>query len=423
MIDNLDDKTLISILGMSLGVIACLIFALILILIFKKRKDKKIEKQKMEEIEGLGKVGKPKVSYNVESIVDFMEFEKIEDNMIIQKNEKFLMVVECQGINYDLMSEMEKASVEQGFITFLNTLRHPVQLYIQTRTVNLEKSVAGYKKKLDEIEKKYNQVEEEYEKLLNSTNRNKDAIDKAKYNLVKQKNLKEYTADIIRDIERQSLNQNILSRRYYVIIPCYKSEIAMGDFDKTEVKNMAFSELYTRARAIINSLFACQVTGKILNSDELLELLYVAYNRDEADLFWVDKIKEAGLDSLYTTAPDVIDKKMKLLDKQIDEKAIQLANKKIGDARRQKEIEYLEKESKMQETINKKAKELIVKHKKYIGKEIAEKAIEKIDETDKKTQKNNAKEKVVQKSKIDEEEADDNEFVQKKSQRGRPRKK
>lgn len=38
-----------------------------------------------------------------------MEFDKIEDNMIVQKNGKrYLMVVECQGINYDLMSRMEK---------------------------------------------------------------------------------------------------------------------------------------------------------------------------------------------------------------------------------------------------------------------------------------------------------------------------
>ena len=43
------------------------------------------------------------------------------------------MVVECQGINYDLMSQEEKVSVEEGFSQFLNTLKEPVQLYIQTR--------------------------------------------------------------------------------------------------------------------------------------------------------------------------------------------------------------------------------------------------------------------------------------------------
>lgn len=91
--------------------------------------------------------------YTKESIFKFMDFDKIEDNMIVQKNgNRYLMVVECQGINYDLMSEAEKVSVEEGFLQFLNTLRHPIQIYVQTRTVNLNNSLEGYNKRLQEIE-------------------------------------------------------------------------------------------------------------------------------------------------------------------------------------------------------------------------------------------------------------------------------
>ena len=80
--------------------------------------------------------------------------EKIEDNMIVQNNgTRYLMAVECEGINYDLMSEMEKVSVEQGFIQFLNTLRHPIQIYTQTRTVDIEESIQNYKNKLDNTKK------------------------------------------------------------------------------------------------------------------------------------------------------------------------------------------------------------------------------------------------------------------------------
>ena len=57
------------------------------------------------------------------------------------------MVLECQGVNYDLMSEMERTSVEQGFIEFLNTLRTEIQIYVQTRTVNLSNSIHTYKDK------------------------------------------------------------------------------------------------------------------------------------------------------------------------------------------------------------------------------------------------------------------------------------
>lgn len=406
----MSNDNMVQLLVLLAGVIGIIVIILIFVWFTIRAKEKRAEKEKANEEYVKSHVKKSQVIYTPESIIDFMDFDRIEDNMIIQKRGKFLMVVECQGINYDLMSEMEKVSVEQGFISFLNTLRHPVQLYIQTRTINLERSIDGYKSRLSDIDKKYLSLQDEYDKLLKDKTASITEIEKAKYELVKQKNLKEYTEDIIRDIERQSLNRSILNKRYYVIIPCYQSEIVAGDFDKSEVKNMAFSELYTRARAVINSLFACQVTGKVLNSEELTELLYIAYNRDESDLFWMEKIKQAGFDELYSTAPDAIEKKLKLLDKKIEEESVSLANQKIGEARRDKEIKVMEMEKNEEKLVQKKAKEIIQKHKRYIGEDIAESAIEKI-EKDRDTQAKTEKEDL------------ENGNVQEKGKRGRTRRK
>ena len=406
----MSNDNMVQLLILLAGVIGSVVIVLIFVWFTIRAKEKRAEREKASAEYEKSHVKKSQVIYTPESIIDFMDFDRIEDNMIIQKRGKFLMVVECQGINYDLMSEMEKVSVEQGFISFLNTLRHPVQLYIQTRTINLERSIDGYKSRLSDIDKKYLSLQDEYDRLLKDKTSSITEIEKAKYELVKQKNLKEYTEDIIRDIERQSLNRSILNKRYYVIIPCYQSEIVAGDFDKSEVKNMAFSELYTRARAVINSLFACQVTGRVLNSEELTELLYIAYNRDESDLFWMEKIKQAGFDELYSTAPDAIEKKLKLLDKKIEEESVSLANQKIGEARRDKEIKAMEMEKNQEKLIQKKAKEIIQKHKRYIGEDVAESAIEKI-EKDKDTQAKTEKEDL------------ENGNVQEKGKRGRPRRK
>ncbi len=408
----MNNDSMVQLLILLAGLITIIVVVLIIVWIVIRSKEKKIENQIKNQNEEEKSVKKSQVIYTPESILDFMDFEKIEDNMIIQKKGKFLMVVECQGINYDLMSEMEKASVEQGFISFLNTLRHPVQLYIQTRTINLERSIDGYKSKLKDIERKYLNIQDQYKNILKSKEATSEDIEKIKYELVKQQNLKEYTEDIIRDIERQSLNRSILSKRYYVIVPCYQSEIEAGDFDKSEVENMAFSELYTRARAIINSLFACQVTGKILNSEELTELLYIAYNRDESDLFWMEKMKQAGFEELYSTAPDVMEKKLKLLDKQIEEQSVARANQAVSEARRDKEIKIMEKEKNKEKLINEKAKELINKHKRYIGEEVAQKAINRLD-------KNERKDLEAENDK----EEDENGNVQEKAKRGRPRRK
>ena len=46
----------------------------------------------------------------------------------------------------------------------------------------------------------------------------------------------------------------------------------------------------------------------------LYPLLYVAYNRDDAEVFGIEKAIAAGMEDLYSTAPDVLDKKIKLFE-------------------------------------------------------------------------------------------------------------
>ena len=106
-------------LGIMIGVL-CILCVVFLVLKFKSRehKEKKVVKQQQEDARIKSKTLAPQ-NYTKESIFKFMEFDKIDDNMILQKGGKrFLMVIECQGINYDLMSGLEKNSVEQGFLQF-----------------------------------------------------------------------------------------------------------------------------------------------------------------------------------------------------------------------------------------------------------------------------------------------------------------
>ena len=116
-----------------------------------------------------------------------MEFDKIEDNMIIQRNgRKYIMAIECQGVNYDLMSGVEKTGVEEGFVQFLNTLRFPIQIYVQTRTVNLESSLDAYKKRVSQIEANLYKMNQQYEEMVDSERYTKEQLNKAFYEQRKQ---------------------------------------------------------------------------------------------------------------------------------------------------------------------------------------------------------------------------------------------
>ena len=323
---------------------------------------------------------------NKQSIFNFMEFDTVRDNMIIQKNgDRYLMVVECQGINYDLMSGVEKTGVEEGFVQFLNTLRYPIQIYIQTRSINLESSLTGYREKVKEVETKLRNMQMRYSKMRESGEYSEEQLKKAFYEVTKQANLYEYGKSILQDTERMSLNKNILNKQYYIILPYLAAEVEGENLDKREIEGMAFSELYTRAQSLINSISICGVRGKILRSTELVELLYMAYNRDEAETFGLDKALKAGYDEMYSTAPNVLNKKMKELDKMIEEKAMQLANEKVEEAKTELEKQIEEKEYSMDDLISKMAKIIIEENEPYIGKEVKDKAIGKIE-------KNNTKE-------------------------------
>ena len=377
--DNEAKTQLIKILILTLIPIMSIIVGIIIYLIYKYFKGTK----RIKNIENNETKYEDNSNINQkQSVFNFMEFDTIEDSMIIQKKgARYLMVIGCQGINYDLMSSIEKNSVEEGFVQFLNTLRHPIQIYIQTRSINLENSLQGYREKVKEVEQKYENMKIRYDQMKQSERYTKEQLEKSYFELTKQSNLCEYGKSIIQDTERMSLNKNILNKNYYIIVPYYSTEAGNDKLDKEEIKNMAFSELYTRAQSIINSISTCGVKGKILRSKELIELLYMAYNRDEAETFGIDKALRAGYSELYSTAPDVYEKREKELDKIIEEKAMEKAKNKVLEARSDIQKRVEEKENNIDNIIDEVAKMILEENEQYIGKEVKDLAIDKLKET------------------------------------------
>ena len=393
--DSQTKTQLIQILMYILVPVIIAIIGLVCFLIYVRHKEKKSDPRNTNNQKGNNNIPEVKNSVNAQnkqSIFNFMEFDNIEDNMIVQRNEnRYLMVIGCQGVNYDLMSEMEENSVEESFVQFLNTLRYPIQMYIQTRAVNLESSLRGYKEKLKEVEYKYNNLEIRYNQMLDSGDYTEEQLQKAYFELTRQANLKEYGNSVIQDTERMSLNRNILNKTYYIVVPYYAAEAGNNKLDKEEIKNIAFSELYTRCQSIISSISPCGVRGKILRTNELVELLYMAYNRDEAETFGLDKALKAGFNELYSTAPDVYEKKMRELDKLIEQRAMDKAVQKVNEARTQIQQQVAEKEENIDSIIDEMAKLILEENEPYIGEDVKDLAIENIEKETKEGGKTDGK--------------------------------
>ena len=386
---TIDMTTMLTIvLSVMVSILVVLVITYVIIIANKKRKEKREEYTEKELIslnpnqEGSNKkIRKEAKQYTEKPIDDFMEFDSVVDNMIEEnKGKKYVMIIKCQGINYDLMSNIEKTSVEQGFIEFLNTLRHPIQIYIQTQKVDLTKSIDTYRNRLQNIEEKYARQRIRYNRMVESRNYTKEELENVWYELTKQSNLLEYGRDVINNTDKMSLNSNVLRKDYYIVIPYYTAELGNNQYDKSEIRNIAFSELYTKAQSIIRTLLSCSVNARVLNSDELTDLLYVVYNREDSEIFGMEKARAAGYDELYTTAPDVLDKKMKEIDNEIERQAISLADQKLQEVRSEKQQAVEEREMNMQELAREMAKAILANNKAVLGKNDTETAIQKINE-------------------------------------------
>ncbi len=382
---------IITVLQIMIGIIIFVMFLLVIFYLYliKPKKEKQEETTviyseteiKQAESKKIENYGRFQGELTQQSVLDFMEFDEVIDNMIVRKNKtQYVMILQCNGVNYDLMSEQEKIAVEEGFVQFLNTLRFPIQLYVQSRTLNLKDIVAGYKERVNVIKSDIEKIDL---KMLQARRaNNKPLIEKLEFEKRRKENVLNYGVDITDYVDRLNSNQSILQQRTYVVVSYFVNELGgnLSNYSKDEIDNMCFSELYTRCQNISSSLASSQVTSRILDSEELVELLYVAYNRDESEIYQFTKALDAQYDALYSSGKDILEKKQEKLDKEINIAAIDLATDSILRADKQKQLEDLERERNKTTKIREKANELLDQYEDQLNPRVFEIAKENVEQ-------------------------------------------
>jgi hypothetical protein len=297
--------------------------------------------------------------------------------IVRKKGEEYVMVIQCKGVNFDLLGEDEKIAVENGFVQFLNIIRFPIQLYVQTRRLNLTANIDKYTEKMNEINQEIATLDAQIKK--ETANGRMEIVKKLQFDKRRKENILDYGLDVTNYVARLSQNKEVLQQNTYVVISYYKSEIGgeVQNYSKEEIDSICFSELYTRAQTLIRGLSACGVNGRVLNSEELAELLYVAYNRDDSEIINIRKSVNAEFDSLYNIAKDVMDKQKELIEKNIDEEAVNLTANSIRKAYR---IRKLRREH--QKEIKKKALDYVEAYKYDMTDELYDETKRQIENTD-----------------------------------------
>jgi hypothetical protein len=189
----------------------------------------------------------------------FVSIRDIKDNVVIQDNGQMRMVVLASSINFALKSIDEQRAILSQFQSFLNTLDFDLQIYIQSRRLDIEP----------------------YLTLLQNLDGKQD-------NNLMRIQLREY----IEFIRTFTKDIDVMSKNFFVVVPYSPSkvDISKGITDMFSPKKNSkgpqnehdFEEhriqLEQRVGLVTAGLARVGVRSITLQKDDLVELYYHLYN-------------------------------------------------------------------------------------------------------------------------------------------------
>lgn len=186
---------------------------------------------------------------NPKTVQDFLPVEDISDGYIILKNKRLRKVIKCSSTNYDLKTEDEQTSIEMIFQQFINSLSFPITMFIQTRVIDNSKRMKILREDVEKVKRKFPELNDYARKYIDAMSNINEIIG------------------------------NSLEKNKYIIVP-YDDEIKLTTATEEEKVEYMKSELENRCQLIINGLSRLGVRAKTLNDNELIELFYSTFNRD-----------------------------------------------------------------------------------------------------------------------------------------------
>lgn len=210
---------------------------------------------------------------NPNSTQSALQISEIRDGIVILSDGTFRAVIMCRSINFDLMSPQERESVEFSYQGFLNSLYFPVQIFIRSQKVDLR----PYLERMDKIRTQQSNMllgllMEDYIDFLADIAQQTNIMDKKFYLVVKY-------PDLDKDI-RSALRQstNFFTNLAELFSPGKTSRVVVDENTLEKAK----TELRNRVQAVMQGLDQCGIRSLPLDTEELIELYYDAYNPDTA---------------------------------------------------------------------------------------------------------------------------------------------
>lgn len=194
------------------------------------------------------------------STLRFVDVSEIRDGVILLRNGSIRAILGVSSINFDLKSTDEQEGIIAQFQGFLNSLDFPAQFLITSRRLNIQPYLQTLKK-----------------------------YESGQTNELLRMQISEYK-DFVENLTQVS---NIMSKRFYIVIPFFPIEANKKSFFDTlsavvnpqktilykqELFETYKNQLFQRVEHISAGLSGTGLRMILLNTEEVIELLHNSYN-------------------------------------------------------------------------------------------------------------------------------------------------
>ncbi len=189
---------------------------------------------------------------------DFIPIESIRDGVVMLKTGEYRNIIMTSSLNLALKSSDEQTAIYMQFQNLLNTLDFPIQIFVQSRRLDIRPY-------LSILEKRQGEVKEDL--------------------------LKIQISEYIEFVKNFTDESNIMTKHFFVVVPYlpgtaigssknlgFGSEQKSGDvFEQSKV------QLHERVSIIISGLARFGIRSTLLTTEEVVELFYKEFNPGEQD--------------------------------------------------------------------------------------------------------------------------------------------
>lgn len=182
---------------------------------------------------------------------DFTEIADIMGDIVFFKNKSAVAILEVSSVNFFLLSNDEQNARIYGYMSLLNSLSFPIQIFIVSRRIDL----GSYIKTLDD-----------------------------RIASVQSQKIKEHLTQYKEFIKVLIQGEGLLDKKLFVVIPFTNLELGAIS-NVSGAKDAVFTEqaksvLYSKRNNIISQIERMGLSARALSNDELAKLFYELFNQD-----------------------------------------------------------------------------------------------------------------------------------------------